>query len=149
MHLYAIGQHYVMWLIFAERICGYTVYQASSVGIKESSVVLTGCKKKKKSAHLRVRQHRIFFFFFRSTQFNFKPSNSHIPLYCPLLTKQNRTLHYVIPSSHMYSPWVRKCSFRGFVSLLIWVLSLFLVGVKAALLHGKTGIRCLFVTFNI
>ena len=64
MHLYATGQHYVMWLIFAERICGYTVYQASSVGIKESSVVLTGCKKKKKSAHLRVRQHRIFFFFF-------------------------------------------------------------------------------------
>jgi hypothetical protein len=39
MHLYATGQHYVMWLIVAERIHGYTVYQPPSVAIKESAVV--------------------------------------------------------------------------------------------------------------
>jgi hypothetical protein len=72
MRLYATGQNYVMWFIFAERIYGYTVYQPPSVPIKESAVVLTGCKKA--SAHLRLRQHRVSS---RSTPCNFTPSISH------------------------------------------------------------------------
>jgi hypothetical protein len=96
MPIYATGQHYVAWLTVAERMYGYTVYQLPSVAIKESAVVLIGCKTA--SAHLTVRQHNVSP---RSTQLNFTHSNSHSPLYWPPLTKQTRSLHYVIPSSHM------------------------------------------------
>ena len=54
MQVYATRQHYVVWLI-AERLYGYTVYQPPSVAVKESAVVLIGCKNS--SVRMKVRQH--------------------------------------------------------------------------------------------
>ena len=63
-----------MWLIVAERIYCYTVYQPPSVEIKESAFALIDCKKA--SAHLRGRQHGVSS---RSTQFNFTLSKITVP----------------------------------------------------------------------